>query len=202
MHAISPAEQARHLAGLEASFVAEIAGLKAITLIATQAAHPQDLEPHVESWIADWGDYHARNGHGPVIKAALCVALDRLSVQRIAAAVWTHHRQLDVTAPESVTLVTQVTHPRIAIPPRGPRGVRQIMTVNGKPVAVPAAVADFLRDLAHDGTARARAETLRKLAELTPWAAEQISRDPSAKVINHKPLYRATPDLRAGLKSS
>jgi hypothetical protein len=199
MHAISPAEQARHLAGLEASFVAEIAGLKAITLIATQAARPLDLEPHVESWIADWGDYHARNGHGPVIKAALCVALDRLSVQRIAAAVWTHHRQLDVTAPESVTLVTQ---PRIAIPPRGPRGVRQIMTVNGKPVAVPAAVADFLRDLAHDGTARARSETLRKLTELIPWAAEQISRDPSAKVVNHKRLYVACPELRAALKSS
>ena len=197
----SPIAAERHLDALEAAFVAEMLPLKTLALAASSATGVTALEPAVSSWLADWADYHARNGHTPLIKAAIAVALDRLSVQRIAAALWTFHRAAHISAhnlgataePQSAT-----ARRSIHLPAKGPRGVKQTITVDGQPLEVPACVANFLRDLAHDGTARARPETVRKMAALLPWAT--VTRDPSAKVIDHKRLYVAGEDLREALK--
>lgn len=189
-------DQARPLADLEAAFVSEMLGLESLKLVAAKAEHIEDLQPHIEGWLSDWHSYHARNGHTPLIKAALTVALQRVEPYRVAAALWTFHRTpaaASHSAPQPAT-----TKPRLQVPARGPRGVKQILAIDGQPLEAPAAVADFLRDLAHDGTARARPETARKLAELIPWA--KVSRDPSAKVINHKRLYAASPELRQALQ--
>lgn len=217
-------DQARRLADLEAAFVSEMLGLESLKLVATKAEHIADLEPVVQSWLSDWGSYHARNGHSPLIKSALAVALDRLSIGRIAAAVWTFHHasnpqiqsfteklKIPFDEPDRSSIPASPPQPAspepveraterhsLQIPQRGPRGVKQILTIDSQPLEAPAAVADFLRELAHDGTARARPETARKLAELIPWA--KVSRDPSAKVINHKRLYAASPELRQALQ--
>lgn len=198
-------EQARRIADLEAAFVSEMLGLETLTIVAAKATHTRDLEPVVQSWLADWGSYHARNGHSPLIKSALAVALDRLSVGRIAAAVWTFHHAPQGSAPELSTSRHQVVpqpateRHSLQLPARGPRGVRQVMTVDGQPIEAPACVVDFLRDAGGDGTARARPETIRKLVELLPWAAPLVARDPSVKVVNHKPLYRVGAELRGAI---
>lgn len=209
-------DQAKRVADLEAAFVSEMLGLETLAIVATKAEHTADLEPVVQSWLSDWGSYHARNGHSPLIKSALAVALDRLSIGRIAAAIWTFHHatpQLSAGTPQQAAPNPPTSRPQPAspetveraterrglqIPPRGPRGVKQILTIDGQPTEAPAAVADFLRDLAHDGTARARPETVSKLAALIPWA--KVNRDPSAKVINHKRLYVAVAALRESLR--
>lgn len=200
-------DQARQVAALEAAFVAEMLGLESLKLVAAKAGHIEDLRPHVEGWLSDWRDYHARNGHSPLVKAALTVALQRVEPYRVAAAVWTFHHAAHnsahnlspkVAPPQSASPESAAARRSLQIPPRGPRSVKQTLTVDGQPIEVPGAVADFLRDLAHDGTGRARPETVRALEALIPWA--KVTRDPSAKVINHKRLYVAGQDLREALK--
>lgn len=84
-------EQARQVADLEAAFVSEMLGLESLKLVAAKSAHIEDLQPHVESWLSDWHSYHAKNGHAPLVKAALTVALQEVEPYRVAAAVWTFH---------------------------------------------------------------------------------------------------------------
>lgn len=180
-------DQARHLAALEAAFVAEISGLRATALVAQSALKPASLEPHVESWIADWAAYHRARSNNSVCAAALDVALDHLSVPRIAAAVWTQHRQTPIDQPKA----------RIVVSPGSSYG-RQEAIIDGQSTAIPGSVAAIMRAIAAgESEVRIRKEAWRELCRLSPWLAEHLEHDRARKEVARKALYRIKPQARA-----
>jgi hypothetical protein len=195
---INHAEQARRLADLEASFVAELTKLNTMTTLATSAARPADLATHVANWLADWREYHARNGHTPLIKAALEVALTRVDPHRVAAAVWTFHRQ-DNSPANSANSATEAVSStaRVVVPAAGSRFGAQQVAVDGTAVDLPGTVVQALREIA-SGSARIwmRLETWRKLETTLPWLVPHLKRNNDLKADSRRNPYDVAPLAR------
>jgi hypothetical protein len=193
----------RRLDALEAAFVSEMLGLESLALVAAKADHVADLEPHVRSWLADWGSYHERNGHAPLIKSALAVALDSLSVHRVAALIWHFHHSKQpaaaMLAANSRNSATEATLPasRVVVGPGSNYG-RQEIILDGQSLLVPGSVAQILREIAQgQHQVRIRKEAWQQLVELAPWLSAMLERDPARKEVARKALYTVKPEARA-----
>lgn len=199
-------DQARQLADLEAAFVSEMLGLESLRLVAAKAEHIEDLQPHVEGWLSDWRDYHARNGHTPLIKAALTVALQRVEPYRVTAAIWTFHRTNSPANSANLANPAPQTAPagaRVVLAPAGSRfGTCEAM-IDGQLASLPGTVAQALRDIASgQSQIRLRLETWRKLAALMPWLADHLRRNDDLKAKDRKSAYEVNPLARSLISTS
>lgn len=195
--------QARNLAALEAALAHELTRTQTMALAAAAATTTEAFTPTVAAWIADWTEYHRQQATNTVARAALAVAIDQVNPQRVAAAVWHLHRDEWSAAeappahqPAPRTPTTPHTPARIkASQPAGKYAPVQV-EVDGQPVTVAACVAEVLWDIA-GGVRRLkfRPETMRKLREVAPWLADQLSRDHDAKVLANRHTYDVPADL-------
>lgn len=189
--------QARNLAALEAAIAQELTTSRTMTLAVGSAPDSGRLTPTVEAWLHDWQDYHAGHEANPILKACLPVAINQVSPQRIAAAVWHLTRQEWNASTEATTPHTKPHTPapqeaaRVVVAP-GSKFARAEIMVDGEPITVAGCVADVLRRLGNgENRLRLRPETIRKLREALPWVAAMLRRDHDAKVISNQHVYHA-----------
>ncbi len=167
-------EHLRALATLEAALAAELTGTRTMMLAVAAAPHTTDLEPTVAAWISDWQDFHLTQTQNPVLKAALPVAINQVSTQRVAAAVWHFHRREWQQDAEKIHELLSAREPAdtpgtpgsllVSLPPHISPKRPATIAVNGVKRQVAACVATTLANI-RDGRVRMRPETLRKLPE-------------------------------------
>lgn len=198
-------DQARNLAALEAAIAGELTTSRTMTLAVSSAPDSNALTPTVEAWLHDWREYHAGQPHGQILKACLPVAIDQVSPQRIAAAVW-HLTQQEwdagtrtnpdepatphTTAHTPAMQAAPASHARIRASQPAGKYAPVTVEIDGERVTVPACVGEVLWDIA-TGVRRLkfRPETMRKLRQFTPWLAAELRRDHGAKVLSNKHTY-------------
>lgn len=188
--------QARNLAALEAAIAQELTTSRTMTLAVGSAPDSGRLTPTVEAWLHDWQDYHAGHEANPILKACLPVAINQVSPQRIAAAVWHLTRHEWSIGTEATTPHTKPHTPapkasaRVrASEPAGKYAPVEV-EIEGAAVTVPACVAEVLWDIAHGAKRlKFRPETMRKLREFVPFVADGLRRDHGAKVLSNKHTY-------------
>lgn len=199
-------DKARHLAALEAALAAELTSTRTMMLAVASTHSPTQLEAAVSAWVQDWKDYHISTTSNPIARAAIPVAVDHVSAQRVAAAVWHLQHQQWENEPAQPQTHTEPHTPAAkaapsamarvrAVPPEGKYAPVEI-EIDGSHVRVAACVNDVLWDIAN-GKKRLkfRPETLRKLRQCVPWVADALKRDHSAKVLSNRHTYEVPDSL-------
>lgn len=186
--------QARNLAALEAAIAQELTTSRTMTLAVGSAPDSGRLTPTVEAWLHDWQDYHAGREPNPILKACLPVAINQVSPQRIAAAVWHLTRQewdsgTDTDAPAELQPAAPGALAIQCPESPHPKHKSQIV-VNGQMRTVPARLACVLAEIAGGATVvKYRPETAESMQELVPEIVSGLTRDWTRKVIGKHASY-------------
>lgn len=192
--------QARSLAALEAALASELTATRTMTIAAASVAGPQDLEPAVGAWIADWTEYHTDRAENAITKHALRVAIGQVNSQRVTDAVWHHHHTEWAASQTDTTRDTAASSMglRVSVPGNVPRALPVEVLVNDEPRVVPATCARVLFEVATgQNPIRFRAETHRKLLEHLPEVLPHLVRDDGLKIVSKQVAYRPSEALRS-----
>ncbi|MBK8205319.1 MAG: hypothetical protein IPK87_00870 [Planctomycetes bacterium] len=207
-------EKARQLAALEASLAAELTRTRTMMLAAASVARPAELEAAVSAWISDWAEYHTSLTENAILRDIIPVAISRVSVQRVAATVWTRyqHEWVEETAVELRCAVgaevsrepgiCPVQLVPIHLPARFSLRLPVRIQLGEDMRKVPPSVARALQEIAEGAElVRFRKETHTAILGALPELAPHLVRLDDRKVIANKHVYRPSDELRRAIRS-